>query len=58
VRPGDTLETAQILRSVSPMKKTKVGVGRFWVIDVVYTNQRGEHVGTESYTGYGYKREA
>ena len=58
VRPGDTLETAQILRSVSPMKKTKVGVGRFWVIDVIYTNQRGENVGVESYTGYGYKREA
>jgi acyl dehydratase len=58
VRPGDTLETVQILRSVSPMKKTKVGIGRFWVIEVVYTNQHGEHVGTESYTGYGYRREA
>ncbi|MBW2287893.1 MAG: MaoC family dehydratase N-terminal domain-containing protein [Deltaproteobacteria bacterium] len=58
VRPGDSLETAQILRSVSPPKTTKLGTGRFWVIDVVYINQRGEHVGTESYTGFGYKREA
>jgi acyl dehydratase len=58
VRPGDSLETAQILRSVSPPKTTKLGTGRFWVIEVVYTNQRGEHVGTESYTGFGYKREA
>ena len=58
VRPGDSLETAQILRSVSQPKTTKLGTGRFWVIDVVYSNQRGEHVGTESYTGFGYKREA
>jgi CTP-dependent riboflavin kinase len=40
------------------MKKTKLGNGRFWVIDVIYTNQLGENVGVESYTGYGYKREA
>jgi hypothetical protein len=58
VRPGDSLETAQILRSVSAPKTTKLGTGRFWVIDVVYNNQRGEHVGTESYTGFGYKRGA
>jgi hypothetical protein len=58
VRPGDNLETCQILRSVSPPKTTKLGTGRFWVIDVVFTNQRGEHVGTESYTGFGYRREA
>ena len=58
VRPGDQLETCQILRSISDPKTTKLGTGRFWVIDVVYMNQRGEHVGTESYTGFGYKRGA
>jgi acyl dehydratase len=58
VRPGDQLETHQILRSISEPKTTKLGSGRFWVIDVVYVNQRGEHVGTESYTGFGYKRGA
>lgn len=56
VRPGDRLRTRQILRSVSPMKETKLGVGRFWVIDVEYLNQKGELVGKESYTGYGYRR--
>jgi acyl dehydratase len=58
VRPGDRLRTWQVLRSVSPPKRTKLGLGRFWVIDVEYVNQHGESVGTESYTGFGYRREA
>ena len=56
VRPGDRLRTRQILRSVSDPKTTKLGTGRFWVIDVEYTNQDGALVGVESYTGFGYKR--
>ena len=58
VRPGDVLRTRQILRSVSEPKTTKLGTGRFWVIDVEYLNQRDELVGVESYTGFGYKRGA
>ena len=34
VRPGDRLRTWQVLRSVSDPKRTKLGPGRFWVIDV------------------------
>jgi len=56
VRPGDRLVTHQILRSVSAEKTTKLGTGRFWVIDVVYRNQRDELVAVESYTGFGYRR--
>jgi acyl dehydratase len=56
VRPGDWLRTRQILRSVSEPKTTKLGTGRFWVIDVEYLNQRDELVGVESYTGFGYRR--
>lgn len=56
VRPGDVLRTHQVLRSVSDEKTTKLGTGRFWVIDVVYRNQRGELVAEESYTGFGYRR--
>jgi len=56
VRPGDRLRTWQVLRSVSEPKTTKLGKGRFWVIDVEYVNQKGEWVGTETYTGFGYKR--
>jgi hypothetical protein len=57
VRPGDRLRTWQVLRSVSDPKTTKLGTGRFWVIHVEYVNQRGEFVGRESYTGFGYQRE-
>ena len=58
VRLGDVLTTCQRLRSVSPEKKTKLGTGRFWVIDVEYRNQRDELVGVESWTGFGYRRDA
>ena len=58
VRPGDRLRTRQILRSVSEPKTTKLGSGRFWVIEVEYLNQHGELVGVESYTGFGYRRDA
>jgi len=57
VRPGDMLETCQVLKSVSEPKRTKLGEGRFWVIEVQYTNQNGESVGVESYTGFGYRRD-
>jgi acyl dehydratase len=56
VRPGDVLSTRQVLRSVSEEKTTKLGTGRFWVIDVEYRNGDGELVGVESYTGFGYRR--
>ena len=56
VRLGDRLTTCQRLRSVSAPKTTKLGTGRFWVIDVEYRNQRGEMVGVESYTGFGYRK--
>ena len=58
VRVGDLLRTHQVLRSISGAKTTKLGEGRFWVIDVVYRNQRDELVAVETYTGFGYKRTA
>ncbi|HZU78923.1 MAG TPA: MaoC family dehydratase N-terminal domain-containing protein [Acidimicrobiales bacterium] len=58
VRPGDVLRTHQVLRSVSGEKTTKLGTGRFWVIDVEYRNQRDDLVAVESYTGFGYRRSA
>ena len=58
VRPGDVLTTLQRLKSVSGEKTTKLGTGRFWVIDVEYRNARGDLVAIESYTGFGYRRPA
>ncbi len=57
VRPGDVLTTRQCLRSVSAPKTTKLGVGRFWTVDVEVRNARGELCGVETYTGFGYRRE-
>ncbi len=56
VRPGDRITSCQRLRSVSAEKDTKLGIGRFWVIDVEYHNQGGDLVGVESWTGFGYRR--
>jgi acyl dehydratase len=58
VRPGDVITSAQRLVSVSGEKTTRLGTGRFWVIDVEYRNQRGEMVGVETWTGFGYRRDA
>jgi uncharacterized protein len=58
VRPGDWITSGQVLRSVSQEKTTRLGTGRFWVIDVEYRNQDGELVGVESWTGFGYRRDA
>ncbi len=56
VRPGDVISHQQVLRSISDPKTTKLGSGRFWVIDIEYHNQHGNLVGIESYTGFGYRR--
>lgn len=58
VRPGDVISNSQVLRSVSGPKTTKLGSGRFWVIDVEFRNSSGVLVGVESYTGFGYVRAA
>jgi len=56
VRPGDVISNSQVLKSVSGPKTTKLGTGRFWVIDVEFRRTDGELVGVESYTGFGYVR--
>src|SRR4051794_16619434 len=56
VRVGDEITSCQRLRSVSEPKTTKLGTGRFWVIDVEYRNQHGDLVGVETYTAFGYRR--
>jgi acyl dehydratase len=57
VRVGDRIRSRQILRSISDPKTTKLGTGRFWVLDVEYLNQHDDLVGVESYTAFGYRRD-
>ncbi|MGI9601792.1 MAG: FAS1-like dehydratase domain-containing protein [Acidimicrobiales bacterium] len=56
VRIGDQVISRQRLRSISEPKTTRLGTGRFWVIDVEYLNQDEELLGVESYTAFGYRR--
>jgi acyl dehydratase len=56
IRIGDVITSRQVLRSISDPKTTKLGTGRFWVLDVEYVNQDGALVGVESYTAFGYVR--
>lgn len=58
VRVGDVVTSRQRLRSISEPKTTKLGTGRFWVIDVEYVNQDDVLLGVESYTAFGYRRSA
>ena len=55
VRPGDRLRTCQVLRSVSDFKRTQLGEGRFWVIEVRYRNQYDDLVGTDTYSMFSYR---
>lgn len=52
---GDVLTTDQRLVSVSPVKTTRKGAGRFWSFDVDYRNQHGDLVGVESWTMFSYR---
>jgi acyl dehydratase len=54
VRLGDSIRTVQSVRSITPVKEIKLGTGRFWTIDVDYTNQHGTHLGRESYDFFCY----
>ena len=55
---GDRVSVSQRLVSVSPWKKTRLGEGRFWTMERLYRNQRGELAARERMTAFGYGREA
>lgn len=54
VRVGDRVRARQLLRTVSELVATGLGVGRFWSIDLEVRNQHGELVGVERYTAFAY----
>ena len=58
VRLGDRITTTQRIRDISDEKKTRVGTGRFWTIDVSYHDQDGELKGVETYEMFSYSRGA
>ncbi len=56
VMVADRLRSSQILRSISEEKTTRIGAGRFWLIEVQYINQRDELVGEELFNCFGYRK--
>ena len=58
VRLGDRITTTQRIRDISDEKKTRVGTGRFWTIDVSYHDQSRELKGVETYEMFSYSRGA
>jgi hypothetical protein len=56
VRMGERVRQYQILSSVSDVKTTRVGTGRFWNIEVHYENAKGELLVREDIAGFGYTR--
>ena len=58
VRMGQRVHSHQILRSLSDVKTTPLGTGRFWNIEVIYENSAGDLLVREEIAGFGYRRNA
>ena len=58
VRMGQRVNSYEVLRSLSDLKKTSLGTGRFWNIEIVYENSSGELLVREDIAGFGYRRDA
>lgn len=53
--PGDRVTYTYKVADVSPEKKTALGPGHFVTASFVFKNQKGETVGTQSFTVLKYK---
>ena len=56
IKDGDAISANQTLLSVSELVKTKLGEGRYWVIEVKYFNQLEILVGKQNINFLGYKK--
>ncbi len=55
-RVGDRVSSVQTLKSISEEKTTRLGTGRFWEIEVRYTNQEEALLGVEIFNCFGYRK--
>ena len=56
IKDGDAISANQTLLSVSELVKTKLGEGRYWVVEVKYFNQLEILVGKQNIHFLGYKK--
>ncbi len=55
VVPGDRITFTYKVTDMSPEKKTSIGTGHFVTTGFTFTNQKGETVGTQSFTVLKYR---
>lgn len=58
VRMGDRIRTRQEVREIGDVRTNRLGTGRDWMIDVVYTNAEDEVLAVETYRMFSYRRPA
>ncbi|MAS52115.1 MAG: hypothetical protein CMD20_02810, partial [Flavobacteriales bacterium] len=56
IKNGDEISSNQKLLSISDPVTTKLGNGRYWVIEVTYFNQKEIIVGKQNMYFLGYKK--
>ena len=56
IKDGDEINSEQKLLNISDLVKTKLGKGRYWVIEVKYFNQDKVLVGKQNMHFLGYKK--
>jgi uncharacterized protein len=57
LRAGDSVRAEQILRSVGEERRTRLGPGRDWVIDIRFTKPDGQLAGIQTLHLLGYRKE-
>lgn len=57
VRLGQRLRTQQMIRHVGPIKTTRVGTGRFWIVEMQYLDEGDRMVGVERYDFFGFRKD-
>jgi len=55
ILPGDRITFTYKVTDISPEKKTGLGLGHFVTTGFIFTNQKGETVGTQSFTVLKYR---
>ena len=56
IKDGDEINSEQKLLNISDLVETKLGKGRYWVIEVKYFNQDKVLVGKQNMHFLGYKK--
>ncbi len=54
---GEVLNTRQVLKTVSDVASTHLGIGRYWTIEMQYRNPSAQLVGIDIYNFFAYSKE-